>query len=223
MYAKREALVAPRPLAYCALRRGEIMKPIVFVSVILAVVFLSACGGSATPTSTPARTLVPTPTPTSTPTSSTAAGFSRGNPVPMGRSLVTEGIEITVVRVLNGAPAWELLSPDDLLNEPPAPGMKYVLVTVKVRNVSSSTEPYSVDYFDFSLVGSSNIAFNPFDILVFLPDTGDESELSVSLYRGGEKVGSIAFYVPENETGLVLVSSLGFSLAQENLRYFELK
>jgi len=139
--------------------------------------------------------------------SSTPLGSSRDNPLPMGQSLVTtEGIEITVISLISGEDAWEVINKANwLFNESPGSGMKYLIITLKVRNLSSKVEPEDIYSWDFHVVGSSNKAFRDSDQPVVLPDTGNLKDLNASLYHGGEDIGSCDFYVPEGETDLILV------------------
>lgn len=180
---------------------------------------------SSVPSSTqkPNTTIIPSTIPASS-TPSVGYGLSRNNPVPIGQSLVTStGISIRVTVFNDGPQAWNIIQPANMFNNPPPSGMKYILVTVDVKNISSQTEPYSVDYSDFSLVGSSNVSFTSYDLStsVVLPKSGIYSELDKSLYHDGETEGSIHFTIPQNETNLVLVYSPSF-LSGGN-RYFEVK
>jgi hypothetical protein len=157
---------------------------------------------------------------TNTPTTTSEVGLSRSNPVPRGSSLVTpDGIEITITNVITGDDAWEILDDASWLNDEPDTGYQYVIVTVKVRNVSGD-EPYSINYYDFSLIGNSNVEYNYNDNYAWLPDSGDLTELDTSLYIGGQCTGSIAFYLPEDETNVIMISDLGYIYGQDLRRYF---
>jgi len=153
-----------------------------------------------------------------------ALGLSRDNPLPMGKSLVTlEGIEITVVNLIKGNQAWEIIHEANMFNDPPASGMQYIIITVKVKNTSSEEEPCLVSDWDFELVGSSNKVFHGTERSVVLPDEGSLSGLWVDLYHGGQETGSLDFYVPADETNLVLIWDFAFSFTGENKRFFEVR
>ena len=153
-----------------------------------------------------------------------AVGLSRDNPLPMGESLITpEGIEITVVNLIKGNQAWEIIHEANMFNDPPASGMQYIIITVKVKNISSEEEPESVSDWDFELIGSSNKVFHGTERSVVLPDEGSLSGLWVDLYHGGKETGSLDFYVPADETNLVLIWDCSYNIFKENKRFFEVR
>ena len=147
-------------------------------------------------------------------------GTSRTNPVSMGTPLTTpNGVETTVIRLIKGAEAWNILLNANEFNDPPAAGMQYVIVTVRVKNISAEDDPVLVSDVDFSLTGSSNKVFGTYDRSAVLPSEGDLAVLERKLFRGGEQVGSMHFYTPENESNLVLIWKKVFPESES--RYFE--
>jgi len=195
------------------------MKIIAVILITLSVIF-AGCSKSPTVTVTTQTTAsVNMTTDTSKPATSTAAnGLSRTSPIPMGETLIVDGISITVTKLTDGTAAWDIIHSLNEFNEEPSTGMKYVLVTLKVSNISSNTEPYDVYYAYFTLFGSSNIEYRSSEKTVVLADSGDYHELNAILSHGEQTTGSISYYITQNETNLVLVSSLGNSD-----RYFEVK
>ena len=177
------------------------------------------------PTETPSSPSIPpvNPPTTTQPASAPAPlGLSRDNPVPMGQSLVTpQGIELTMLNIIKGNAAWDIIHEANQFNDPPDAGMQYILITVKAKNVSSEEEPYLISDMDIGLVGSSNKVVYTFDRSVVLPDEGDLSELWVETYHGGEVIGSLHFYIPNNETNLVLIWDAG--IFNKNKRFYEVK
>jgi hypothetical protein len=170
------------------------------------------------PEVTPAPPPVPTtPSPTTT---AVEIGNSRSNPVPVGHSLVTEGAEVRVLQYISGDQAWDIAYRANSYNDPPANGMQYIIITVNVKNISSIEEPQWYSDIHFELVGSSNKLFQSFDKSLVLPDEGSLSGLNAKLFHGGEIIGSIHFYVPADETDLVLISNFGYSFSDSNKRYF---
>jgi len=170
--------------------------------------------------------LVPEPTPTPAPTPTPPApvapvGTDRSNPVPVGNSLITpDGFRITVLSFTPGDAAWNIIHEANQFNAPPASGMQYVLVVVNVWNVSSKTEPAWVSEASFALVGSSNKVFNTYDRSVCLPAEGNFRELAAQLYHGGQTTGAMAFYIPANESNLVLIWDT-YSFNETDKRYFK--
>ena len=150
-----------------------------------------------------------------TPYSAASPGFGRDNPLPMGQALtMPDGIEITVLRVVKGPRAWGIIREANRYNEPPAAGMQYIIVTIKVRNISSEGEPATCGNIiqvgsettaAIGLIGSSDREIYGFEKAVVLPYDGDFTELRAELYHGDETTGSLCFYIPEDETGLNLV------------------
>ena len=152
-------------------------------------------------------------------------GLSQGSPVPVGKSLITsEGIKVTILKVIEGVEAWNLLQAANMFNPPPANDMQYILITVELQNISSPQEPwaYYFVYMDlFELVGNSNKPYHTFDQSVILPDRGGSIGGTQTVLNHGDKAsGTIAFYVPRSETGLVL--TWRGSTATDN-RYFAVK
>lgn len=99
--------------------------------------------------------------------------------------------------------AWPEVSEENMFNDPPSPGKKMVMVTVRVVNDSTDTEPNSIYEGDFFMVGSFKILYSTY---------GSESRCGVipddlheSLYLGGEEIGNVCFQVGENETNLLLI------------------
>ena len=95
-------------------------------------------------------------TTTTSPTTAAVLGMSRSNPLPRGQPLITDGIQITVVNATMGSQAWSIIQAANMFNTAPAPGMQYVIITVQVKNISSSTEPYTVMDSDFSLESNAS-------------------------------------------------------------------
>ena len=151
-----------------------------------------------------------------------AVGFSNGNPVPMGKSLITsEGIEVAVLSVADGYQAWQTLYTDNQFNTPPANNMQYVLITIDLKNISSQQEPWEFyfAYLDlFELTGNSNKTYRS-DQSVVLPEGGIGNAKTI-LNHGDEVSGTLAFYIPENENDLVLE---WMGLAKTDWRFFQVK
>lgn len=207
-----------------------------WITAILLIAVLStlvACASPAMSPTVPAQSPAPTqqapttpkttPPPTQAPTQTTppAVGFSRGNPLPVEKSLITpEGIEITVLNLTKGDQAWEIIQKANQFNDSPANGMQYALITVKVKNISSQKEPWAFTDSYYELVGSSNKIFHTYDKSAVLPKEGILSKLKAELYHGGEAAGSLCFYIPQNESDLVLTWR---GLTDTSRRFFEVK
>jgi hypothetical protein len=205
------------------------MKVVTGILCLLISISIILTGCSKSTTATVAQTSAGSTTSTSItattskPIASTAVGFGRSNPVPMGQSIVADGMSVTVTKLTSGAAAWDIIHSANEFNEAPSQGMQYILITLKVNNISSSIEPYDVYYAYYSLFGSSNVEYKSFSKTVVLPDSGEYHELNTTLSHGGQTVESLSFYLPQNETNLVLVWSFGNTSSENNKRYFEVK
>ena len=135
-------------------------------------------------------------------------GLKKANPVPMGKSFITsEGMQVTVLSATYGDQAWEILQKANQFNPTPASGMQYILIDIKLQNVSSQPDPweYLFVYWDlFELVGSSNTAYHTYDDNVVLPEEGDIRNTRTILHHGDEANGTLSFYIPQTEKQLVL-------------------
>ncbi len=193
------------------------MKIFAFVLIALSLLFVG-CSKSPASTTTSSSITMTSISKTTTTTSTTATGLTKNSPIPMEQSLTVEGISITVTKLTVGAAAWDIIRSLNEFNEAPEADMKYVLVTLSIKNISSGKEPYDVYYPYFSVSGSSNTEYNSSDKPVVLAKNGDYHEVNASLSHGDQITGSISYYVKQDETNLILVSSLGSSK-----RYFEVK
>jgi uncharacterized protein YceK len=193
------------------------MKKLIIL-LVLAVLVITVSGCTfISATSSPTTSITAPQTSTSTtssqpdtnkPTSTTQISSSQDNPVPLGQSAINaEGIEITVLSLTSGGQAWEIIENANSVNVPPAAGMQYILITIKVNNISSRQEPYTFWGTYFELVGGSGKVFHAYDINIIYPTNGIYQKLEADLHHGDEFTGSIHFYIPQSETGLTLVWS----------------
>ena len=115
----------------------------------------------------------------------------------MGKSFITsEGMQVTVLSATYGDQAWEILQKANQFNPTPASGMQYILIDIKLQNVSSQPDPweYLFVYWDlFELVGSSNTAYHTYDDNVVLPEEGDIRNTRTILHHGDEANGTLSF------------------------------
>jgi hypothetical protein len=144
---------------------------------------------------------------TNTPTT-LPSGLDQDNAVHLGQSAINaEGIQITVVDFVTGDQAWEIIKNANSVNVPPDKGMQYVLITIKVKNVSSREQPYMFWGTYFDLVSGSGKVFHAYDINIIYPTNGIYQKLEGELNHGDELTGSVHFYIPRNDTEQFLVWS----------------
>ena len=153
-------------------------------------------------------------------TPATGPGTSRAEALPLGDSILTpSGLEVRVLAV--DKDAWPVVEAENSFNDPPKPGKRMVLITVEVANRSTQDETISVSVGGFSLTGSNNAVYDPYDedsACGIIPD-----ELRGELFPDGAASGNVCFQVPEDETGLILIVDTFFSFDQSDRRYLALE
>ncbi len=148
-------------------------------------------------------------------TADPADGTSLNDPAAAGSFIATENWECTVLEVLRGSDAWDAVYEASQYNDEPEAGMEYVLVRVKVRNISQNNEPQSMDDSLFELVGDNKEVYER----VYLTVT--EPELDAWLYPNGETEGWIGLQAAEDETGLILIFSDSYFSSDKRYLFLE--
>lgn len=129
----------------------------------------------------------------------TTSGTSPDDPAPAGTIVATAQWEFTVLETLRGDEAWDALYEASEYNDEPEAGMEYVLVRVRVRNVSDEDAPKSATSGLFDIVGDNKEVYD--QVYVTVP----QPELDAWLYPDGETEGWVALQTAEDETGLALI------------------
>lgn len=119
-----------------------------------------------------------------------AADSSRENPLPLGATVENDEWTLTVNSVnLN---ADEIVAAGNMFNEPPAEGMKYIIVnisqTLKAGDSEGSMPEGSVEY-----VSAEGNTYNSYDAWVALDSEFDSLS---TLYEGATATGDLVFEVP---------------------------
>lgn len=151
------------------------------------------------------------------------AGLSRDSPVPAGQSyVVPEGWEVMVVDFIPDA--TEAVLQENPNNDPPAPGKKFAIVTLRGTNISAEGpapgDPADFDpTFVFRLVGSLNVQYSTFenDCGVY---PGSFVFRNTVAFPEGTVEGNICFEVGETETDFVLFTEFMESWGDVNKRWF---
>lgn len=143
------------------------------------------------------------------PTASPRAGGSRLAPALMHYPVAADDrLEISVLSVQREA--WPLIQEMSPFNQPPEPGMEYVLVYLRTRFYGEDDDLNSVNWWSFRMMGAENILYpNPSLIL--------RDELKGELFPGGEMEGYLAFQVRRGEKNLILLydpTGVGVKLEQ---------
>jgi len=188
---------------------------IALFSILILVLLVSSCGGSAnapsafeaTPetVSEPASSNPTEPVATEVPPTETMpaepSGMSPGNPLSITEPAITPDWEITVVEVLRGDEALEMLKQASASNDAPDDGMEYLLINVRVKYVGTNPSAYVYEKI-FRSLGSANEMYKS---LSFIKIEVPEPALEADLAAGEETEGWVAFQVGAGESGLMLV------------------
>ena len=156
-----------------------------------------------TPVGSPlaAATLTPTPTAPPTPTVTPAPAHlgTRSNPVPLGQyySPPTSPWQLKVVAV--NKDAWSVIRAENMFNVPPAPGNRYVLVSIQVHNRGSAADTFSA--YSLNTVGSSNVEYRGYSCGVIPNNFGSFARI----FPGGVSRGNICFEVSSSDTSSLLL------------------
>jgi hypothetical protein len=192
------------------------------VGCMVCVAIGALSGGSTTPTPAtaaiaeagegvavaPSRTPMPskTPLPTNTPRPANTPtpvpiGMSRDAPAPLGDVVLADDkIELTVIGVKRGQPAWADIHSYNMFNSEPKSGHEYVLVTIRARFTGGSSETKSVSEFYFRCVGERGAIYTSSFVIM-------DQSMDMELFGGGVGEGRVAFEVPEGEGELVVIYS----------------
>jgi len=143
----------------------------------------------------------------------TTIGTNRTTPAPLLQKVITNDWEITVLRSVRGAAAWQQIIAANQFNDPAATGREYILATVRARYIGTTDKSAIIDNYDFKTTGSANVIYSLPGVVV--PDP----ELSASLYPGGEYEGLVATQAAQGETGVMLI----FDFSGTNTRFLLLQ
>ena len=127
------------------------------------------------------------------------AGMGRGDPAPYGELVTTEDWQLTVLEVVRGDDAWQMMSEASRFNDPPAEGVEFILVKLHVRYIGPEDQPVWIDTYDFESTGSANVLYDTPAIVEPAPI------LDVRLFPGGEYEGWVTVQGALDESSLMLV------------------
>ena len=146
----------------------------------------------------------------------TTLGTDRASPVPFGQTATAEDWQIIVADVVSGAPAWEIVLDANQFNDPPAPGMMYVLVKVRARYIGLADGEHAISDSAFTLLTNSGEELPSPSVVE------PEPELFFDLYAGGEVEGWIVLQAPEEAKNLTLYFNPAYDGSGVNGRYLSL-
>lgn len=143
-------------------------------------------------------------------------GKDRKSPVLFGEKLVTEDWETSVLEVVRGDAAWNLVLEANQFNDPPAEGYEYIAVKFYVRHIGTEDKSNSIDGYFYGLTGSANILHD-------LPSVVEpDPALDISLFPGGEYEGWVVFQSIIGETELMFAFEENWNFDDDQVRYLAL-
>jgi len=147
----------------------------------------------------------------------TDLGTERSNPAPRSDRIVTEDWIISVIDVIRGDVAWQMVQEANQFNDPPPEGMEYIAAKIHARYFGTEDTAVSIDGSFFSTTGSANVIYD-------LPSVVDpEPSLDISLYPGGEYDGWVVLQAAKEEAGVMLIFEPLFDFTDENRRFISLE
>jgi hypothetical protein len=146
----------------------------------------------------------------------TDLGRTRDDPAPLGATVVTDDWLITALDAVRGDEAWRQIVAANRYNDPPAPGMEYVLVRVRARYIRPEETLVRIDSGWFKLIGVGNVLHDAPAIVEPTP------ALEARLFPGGEVEGWVGLQARAGETDLRLVFAPLFDRDQSQRRYLAL-
>ncbi len=137
---------------------------------------------------------------------STIIGHSRSNPAPIGTPVIFEDhndysngdyeVRSTVLEVIRGDDAWDMIYDANLFNDKPQADQEYILVKIFVEFLSTSKEDVQFqvnDYNTYEAVSSEGVDY-PIQSIV-LPDP----ELDIDMYVGASYTGWTGYLINKND------------------------
>lgn len=132
-------------------------------------------------------------------------GKDRDEPTPLGQTAIGENWEFTILEVVRGDNALTMVQEANQFNELPDPGMEYVAIMVRVRNINTEDVPERISDSFFSSVDEANVEFD------LPPVVEPEPALDIALYPGGEFEGWVVLQASEGSSRLIAIISPIFS------------
>ncbi len=179
--------------------------------IIFLTIFLSACSAdillnNATPTSgnrlssTPivVENIEPTATPIPTETPS-PIGSSRRQPFPPNSEINLSQRSVQILESIQGDEALTQILQANPFNDPPPDGMEYLMIKIRVKNITEGDTEIKISNADFKLTGSYLKKYSP--VSVVMPDPN----FSDGLFPGGETIGWVPFLISPDETNRMII------------------
>ncbi|WP_163969594.1 S-layer homology domain-containing protein [Oceanobacillus halotolerans] len=138
---------------------------------------------------------------------------SRTNPANIGDIVTVEHedwldgyqkYEIELKESISGNEAWEIIRNANIFNDPPEPGMKYVLAKFRIKVLDLEEEPYNINHAKFDAVSKDGVKYDN-----WVSVSGLSPNLRTDIYTGGEHEGWTYFMVDETDEPLAVFNQSG--------------
>ncbi len=147
-------------------------------------------------------------------------GVKQSNPAPINEKVITEDWEVTVLEVVRGQEAWNIVKEANSYNDPPSAGLEYIVVKTHVRNIATEEKPQLVygNGGSYTTTGSKNVIYDNTTFVV-----PPNPVLACTLYPGGECEGWSVLEAGVGETDVVLIFEPILDFSGLNKRYLSLE
>lgn len=147
----------------------------------------------------------------------TNLGTDHDNPAPRTERVVSEDWVVSVLDVVRGDEAWDMVEKANQFNDAPKQGTEYVAVKVHVQYIGTEDKTVQIGQGSFRSTGSANVVYDPPSVV------SPEPRLEATLYPGGEFEGWIVVQAGQNEGNLTLVFDPLFDFSGGNKRYISIE
>ena len=149
--------------------------------------------------------------------SPTDIGKERTNPAPLRQKMIIEDWEISVVEVIRGDAAGQMVYDANQANKPPADGREYVAARIHLKYIGTEDASVPTQYLLFRTTGSLNVLYDH-------PSVVDPTPvLDATLFPGGECEGWVVTQVANGETGIMLVIDIPDDFSGTGKRFASLE
>src|SRR5690606_13232574 len=118
--------------------------------------------------------------------------------------------EISILEVVYGDEALNMVMEANQFNDPPEDGMEYIIVNIYARNISSTEDSNNIDWTYFNITGNANIKYEHPSIV------SPEPRLNIDLYPGGVTEGWIVLQAGIDEENLIIIFDPIFDFSGKN-------
>ncbi len=146
----------------------------------------------------------------------TNRGRSIQEPAPFGSTVINENWELTVMDVIIGDEAWDILLETNRFNDPPTNDVAYVLLKLKVRYIGQGDTPADMSGYRLQLLNASGELYDTPSLVEPRP------RFDFNMYPGAEAEGWLALAVPKSDPTFMLRFNPEYGEDNPDIRYLSL-